>query len=170
MGNINNIAFIGIGSNKGDRTQACQNAIDAFAHWDRGSLLKVSSLYESEPWGYDNQGRFINCVIKVQTSDDAAGLFSFIQEIECRLGKQKDFHWGPRTIDLDMLLFNEEILNTLALKIPHPFLHERRFVLEPLAELEPALIHPITKQPIAYLLQRLQDSKGVCKIMERRFS
>ncbi len=163
---MNNTAFIGIGSNKGDRRQSCMNAIQAFSTWEQGSIIKVSSLYESEPWGYDDQELFINCVIKISTSEDAFGLFTFIQKAELQLGKQKDFHWGPRTIDLDILFFNEDIIDTPRLKIPHPFLHQRRFVLEPLSEIEPSLVHPVLKQPVVSLLQQLQDSKHIIKRME----
>jgi 2-amino-4-hydroxy-6-hydroxymethyldihydropteridine diphosphokinase len=162
----NNIAFIGIGSNVGDRRQACMNAVQAFESWERGSLTKESSFYESEPWGYEAQEWFINCVIKIATSEDAFGLLAFMQDVEQKLGKQKEFRWGPRTIDLDLLFFNQSIIDAPNLKVPHPHLHERRFVLEALAEIEPAWMHPALNQPVSHLLQNVQDTKKVCKLME----
>jgi 2-amino-4-hydroxy-6-hydroxymethyldihydropteridine diphosphokinase len=162
----NNIAFIGIGSNVGDRRQACMNAVKAFEAWERCSLAAVSSLYESEPWGYEAQAWFINCVIRILTSEDAFALLAFMQDVEQRLGKQKEFRWGPRTIDLDLLFFNQEIIDTPNLKVPHPQLHERRFVLEALAEIEPAWMHPLLNQPVSHLLQHVPDTKKVCKLME----
>jgi 2-amino-4-hydroxy-6-hydroxymethyldihydropteridine diphosphokinase len=162
----NNIAFIGIGSNQGDRRQACMNAVHAFDTWERGSLTKVSSLYESEPWGYEEQNWFINCVIKIATKEDALGLLAFLQDVEQRLGKQKEFHWGPRTIDLDLLFFNQSVIDEPRLKVPHPHLHERRFVLEALTEIEPSLIHPVLNQPVSHLLHHVQDTKKVFKLME----
>ena len=162
----NDIAFIGIGSNVGDRRQACMNAVQAFESWECGSLTRVSSLYESEPWGYEAQDWFINCVIKIATSDDAFGVLAFMQDVERKLGKQKEFHWGPRTIDLDLLFFNQGIIDAPNLKVPHPHLHERRFVLEALSELEPSLMHPVLNQPVSHLLQHVQDTKKVFKLME----
>jgi len=163
---MNNIAFIGIGSNVGDRRQACMKAVNAFDTWEGGSLIKMSSLYESEPWGYEAQDWFINCVIKVATSEDAFGLLAFMQDVEQKLEKQKKFHWGPRTIDLDLLFFNQSVIDAPNLKVPHPHLHERRFVLEALAEIEPSWMHPALKQPVWHLLQHVQDTKKVLKLME----
>jgi 2-amino-4-hydroxy-6-hydroxymethyldihydropteridine diphosphokinase len=166
MALLNNIAFIGIGSNVGDRRQSCLQAIRAFKAWEHGSLSKVSSLYESEPWGFDAQEWFLNCVVKIFTSEDAFGVLAFMHDVEQRLGKQKAFHWGPRTIDLDLLFFNQSIIDAPNLKVPHPHLHERRFVLEGLAEIEPSWMHPALKQSMAYLLQNVQDTKKVYKLME----
>jgi len=142
------------------------NAVQAFESWECGSLTRVSSLYESEPWGYEAQEWFINCVIKIAISEDAFGLLAFMQAVEQKLGKQKEFRWGPRTIDLDLLFFNQSIIDAPNLKVPHPHLHERRFVLEALAEIEPAWMHPALNQPVSHLLQNVQDTKKVCKLME----
>lgn len=166
MALLHNIAFIGIGSNVGDRSQSCLQAIHAFKAWERCSLSKVSSLYESEPWGYEAQEWFINCVIKIFTSEDAFGVLAFMHDVEHRLGKQKAFHWGPRTIDLDLLFFNQNIIDCPTLKVPHPHVHERRFVLEPLAEIEPSWIHPVFNRPVVFMLQNVKDTKKVYKLME----
>lgn len=165
---MQNIAFIGIGSNKGDRPKACADAIAALETWHCCGAIKSSSLYESEPWGYVEQGMFINCAVKMETSADAFALFSFLQETEQALGKDKEFHWGPRTIDLDLLFFNQEIIDTPGLKVPHPLLHQRRFVLEPLSELDPSWLHPVLNQPVAKLLQQLSDAKKIVKLAEVR--
>jgi 2-amino-4-hydroxy-6-hydroxymethyldihydropteridine diphosphokinase len=163
---VKNIAFIGIGSNKGDRKKACSDAISALAALRCCSVMKSSSFYESEPWGYAEQGLFINCAVKIETSLDALTLFSLLQETERRLGKEKEFLWGPRTLDLDLLFFNQEIINTPDLKVPHPFLHQRRFVLEPLAELEPSWMHPVLGEPVSILLLRVCDTKKIIKLAE----
>jgi 2-amino-4-hydroxy-6-hydroxymethyldihydropteridine diphosphokinase len=168
MLSINNIAFIGIGSNKGDRKKACADALAALERWADCSAIQISSLYESEPWGYTEQGRFINCAVKLETGADALTLFAFLRETEQALGKDKEFHWGPRTIDLDLLFFNQEIIDTPELKVPHPLLHQRRFVLEPLSELDPSWLHPVLNQPVAKLLQQLGDTNTIVKLAEVR--
>ena len=159
-----NIAFIGIGSNKGDRGKACSDAIFALENLPGCRVIKTSSFYESEPWGYVEQGLFINCAAKIETGADAFTLFLLLQEAERRLGKEKDFLWGPRTIDLDLLFFNQEIINTPELKVPHPFLHQRRFVLEPLAELEPSWMHPVLREPVSALLEQVRDTTKIIKL------
>ena len=163
-----NIAFIGIGSNTGDREKSCTDAIAAIGSWPGCSAIKISSLYESEPWGYEEQDRFINCAVQIETGADAFTLLAFLQETEQRLGKEKAFLWGPRTIDLDLLFFNQEVIDTPALKVPHPFLHQRRFVLEPLSELAPSWMHPVFKQTVEKLLRQVVDIKKVVKLAERR--
>jgi 2-amino-4-hydroxy-6-hydroxymethyldihydropteridine diphosphokinase len=164
MSSIKNIAFIGIGSNTGDRKKACTDAIAAIASWHGCSAITSSSLYESEPWGYEEQGLFLNCAVKIVTSADAFTLFAFLQETELRMGKKREFHWGPRTIDLDLLFFNQEIIDAPALKVPHQLLHQRRFVLEPLAELAPSWLHPVLKQTVLRLLQEVVDTKKVVRL------
>lgn len=164
MVNHGNNAFIGIGANKENRKESCRMAIGVFKDWPEGEIVKVSSFYESEPWGYEDQDQFVNCVIKIKTSLDAFGLLLFLQEAEIMLGKKKDFYWGPRNIDLDLLFFNDAIIDTPHLKVPHPFLQQRRFVLEPMAEIEPGFIHPVLKQPISVLLKETSDSKKVVKV------
>jgi 2-amino-4-hydroxy-6-hydroxymethyldihydropteridine diphosphokinase len=165
---MNNIAFIGIGSNTGDREKACTDAIAAIGSWPGCRAIKISSLYESEPWGYEEQGRFINCAVQIETGADAFAVLAFLQDIELRLGKEKAFLWGPRTIDLDLLFFNQEVIDAPGLKVPHPFLHQRRFVLEPLSELAPSWMHPVLNQPVQRLLQQVVDTKKVVKLPARR--
>ena len=165
---MENIAFIGIGANKGDREKACADAITAIESWHGCSAINRSSFYESEPWGYEEQGLFINCAVKMETIADALTLFAFLQATEQRLGKEKAFLWGPRTIDLDLLFFNQEIIATPELKVPHPLLHQRRFVLEPLSELDPSWMHPVLKQPVCRLLEQVNDAARVVKLAEVR--
>ena len=163
-----NIAFIGFGSNKGDRKKACSDAITALDAWSGCRVMKISSFYESEPWGYEEQGLFINCAVKIETGADAFTLLAFLQATEQRLGKEKEFLWGPRTIDLDLLFFNQDVIDAPGLKVPHPFLHQRRFVLEPLSEIEPSWMHPVLKQPVEKLLQQVSDTKKIVKLAEAR--
>ena len=150
-----NTVYIGIGSNEGNRIKKCTDAIQAFDQWEDAQLLSTSSLYETEPWGYEDQNPFINCVNKIETVKSARGVLDFIKVTENDLGKKKVFHWGPRAIDLDILFFNDEIIDTAVLKVPHPFLHLRNFVLEPLAEIEPHMIHPVLRKSIVHLLAEM---------------
>jgi len=169
MSNKFNTVFIGIGANEGDRIKQCTDAIHAFDKWEDGRLLRASSLYETEPWGHEDQNAFINGVIKIETVKSARGVLEFIKVTENTLGKKKVVHWGPRAIDLDILFYNDEIIDTPVLKVPHPFLHLRHFVLEPLAEIEPRLIHPVFRKSIVHLLGEIKENKGVKKLERRPF-
>ncbi len=162
---INNRTFIGIGSNKGDRKKNCRTAIKALASLESSALISESSFYETEAWGYENQNNFINCVVEIETDKNLFDFFSLLQQTEKEIGKEKEEFWGPRKIDIDLLLFGQEIINEPALNVPHPLLHSRRFVLEPLAEIAPDFIHPIINQPVQTLLNNLTDTKKALKIL-----
>jgi 2-amino-4-hydroxy-6-hydroxymethyldihydropteridine diphosphokinase len=106
--------------------------------------------------------------VKIETGADAFTLLAFLQATERRLGKEKEFLWGPRTIDLDLLFFNQEVIDAPGLKVPHPFLHQRRFVLEPLSEIAPSWMHPVLRQPVEKLLLQVSDTKKIIKLAEAR--
>jgi 2-amino-4-hydroxy-6-hydroxymethyldihydropteridine diphosphokinase len=161
---INNTAFIGIGSNRGNRKENCETAVRIIAsHKDTAIVIK-SSLYETEAWGEESQDNFLNCVAKIQTGKNVFDFFSLLQQTENKIGKQKEGFWGPRNIDIDLLFFGQEIINEPDLTVPHPFLHLRRFVIEPLSEIAPDFIHPTINQSIRALLKNLTDTKKVSKI------
>jgi 2-amino-4-hydroxy-6-hydroxymethyldihydropteridine diphosphokinase len=158
---LDNIAYIGIGSNVGDKVKNCLEAIERIVVADQNELIGRSSLYRTDPWGNENQDWFVNAAIVIRTSLDPEGLLEHLRKVEEQLQKKKEERWGPRNIDLDILFFNNEILETPALTIPHPFLHLRRFVLVPLQEICPNFIHPQLGLSITELLERSEDEKRV---------
>ena len=133
--------YLGLGSNIGDKVANCLRALDAISASDHNHLHAVSSLYKTEPLGYKNQDWFINCVAEVSTTLLPRPFHAFLQEIEKRMGRKKTVRMGPRIIDLDILFYGNEVVEEPDLIIPHPHLHERGFVLVPLAELTPDLRH-----------------------------
>jgi len=154
--------FIGIGSNLGDRKVNCREARDRLGELPDTRVLAASSYYESEPHG-DAKTWFVNSVVEIETEVSAPDLLKHIKKIEDAMGRKrvKGKRWGSRVIDLDILFFNNEIVSKRNLKIPHPRLAERRFVLAPLAELAPQLIHPALNQSISELLATVKDTKGI---------
>ena len=137
-------AFISIGSNIGDRLDHLKGAIRALHSHEGISVLSVSSIYETAPVGYTEQADFLNLAIGLETELGAHELLAVCQEIEQELGRVRDIRWGPRTVDLDILLYNNEVIEAEGLEVPHPRMHERAFVLVPLLEIAPAIGHPAT--------------------------
>jgi len=158
------IAYIGIGSNLGDKVYQCEKAISEILRADRHKLLAKSSLFKTKPIGYTSQDWFINGIIKIETDLEPLELLQVLKDIESRLGRKEGFRWGPRAIDLDILLFDEEEIEMEGLQIPHPRLQERQFVLIPLAEIDPEVIHPVLKKRIRELLENIKEDQGVEKI------
>jgi 2-amino-4-hydroxy-6-hydroxymethyldihydropteridine diphosphokinase len=161
---MGHIAYIGIGSNLGDKVYQCEKAISEILRADRHKLLSKSSLFKTKPIGYTSQDWFINGVIKIETDLEPLELLQVLKDIESRLGRKEGFRWGPRAIDLDILLFDEEEIEMEGLQIPHPRLQERQFVLIPLGEIDRSLIHPVLKKSIGELLENLKEDQGVEKI------
>ncbi|MDQ3940076.1 MAG: 2-amino-4-hydroxy-6-hydroxymethyldihydropteridine diphosphokinase [Actinomycetota bacterium] len=136
-------AFIGVGSNVGDRERFCREAIAALGEADAIRVDKVSSLYETAPIGGPPQRSFINLVVRVETELDPRALLVACQQIEQQMGREpSDIKWGPRVVDLDLLTFGEEKVSEPDLEIPHPRMKERCFVLVPLLEIEPDAADP----------------------------
>jgi 2-amino-4-hydroxy-6-hydroxymethyldihydropteridine diphosphokinase len=130
-------AYVGLGSNLGDRERLIRDAAESIG------AARLSTIIETEPWGHEDQPRFLNAVAEVETSLDAQPFLTFLLDVERRLGRERiGPRWGPRTIDLDLLLFGDRVVDEPGLTVPHPRLVQRRFVLEPLAELVPELEIP----------------------------
>ncbi len=134
--------YIGLGSNLGNKSKNIQNALDCIADIEGVNIRKLSSLYITAPWGRTDQDDFINQVIEIETDLSALNLLYRLQDIEIKLGRHRDGKWGPRIIDLDVLLYGEETIHLEELEVPHPYLLERLFVLIPLAEINPELEFP----------------------------
>src|SRR5256712_1659518 len=157
-----NHAYIGIGSNLGDRKANALEAVDRVAKLPATKLIRASSLYESEPLG-DAKTWFVNSVIEIETEFPAEELLKRLKAIEKAMGRKrvKGKRWGSRVIDLDILLCDQEIVDKRSLKVPHPEMHKRRFVLLPLAELAPHVVHPQLGQSVSSLLATVKDDKRV---------
>ncbi len=153
---MTHVAYIGLGANLGERKANILAAADLLRRVPGVGDVTLSSLYETEPVGGPaGQGPYLNAAARVETDLSPGALLAVLQDIEARLGRQRAEKWGPRTIDLDLLLFDQEVTATPELTIPHPLMHERRFVLEPLAEIAPDVIYPLRNMTIRQLLERL---------------
>jgi len=148
-------AFVGIGSNLGDRETNIRRAIELLSAEDGVEVVAVSEIRETDPVGTVEQGPFLNGAVKVESSLGPRELLDRLLSVENRLGRVRSERWGPRTIDLDLLLYGRERLDEAGLTVPHPRLHERRFALEPLADLDPALEIP-GLGPVSALLAKLE--------------
>lgn len=151
------VAFIGVGSNQGSPADACREGVRNLSETPGVRLLRCSSLYRTEPVGPQDQPWFINAVAEIRTSLSPRLLFDAIKGIERRMGRTEGPKWGPRLIDLDLLLYGQEAVREDDLVIPHPELHRRRFVLVPLCELASYAIHPAFGITAGGLLERLED-------------
>jgi len=160
------IAFIGAGSNLGDSFEACLEAVRRVAALPRTRFLRRASLYRTEPVGSQDQGWFINTIIEVRTDLGPRELLAALQGIEKAMGRGEGRRWGPRAIDLDILLYGPQVLREEGLTIPHPELHRRAFVLVPLTEIASYAIHPAFGVSIQGLLGRLEDRSVVELLLE----
>lgn len=136
------IAYVGLGANLGAREATLRRAVELLAASEGVSVLAVSQLRETEPVGVVDQPPFLNGVVALETAHGPRELLDLLLAIEASLGRVREERWGPRMIDLDLLVYGDEVLDEPGLRVPHPHLHERRFALEPLAELEPELDLP----------------------------
>jgi len=154
--------FIGIGSNLGDKIGNCRKALREIAGF--AEIVKISSLYETEPVGKEDQPNFINCVVEINTDLSPHELLTHLKSIEDKLARVRGEKWGPRTIDLDIIFYDDLVMKDDDLIIPHPRAHLRRFVLEPICEIAPDFINPALEISTLELLEKLGDSKVVIKL------
>ncbi len=151
-------AYLGLGSNLGDREAALHAVQDAVTDTPGLWLLAASREYETAPYGNLNQPHFLNAVLKIRTTHTPRKLLLFCEALEAAQGRVKTEHWGPRTLDVDILLYGDTVLESETLTIPHPDLHRRDFVLRPLCELAPYLHHPRFHAQMRTLLARLESA------------
>jgi 2-amino-4-hydroxy-6-hydroxymethyldihydropteridine diphosphokinase len=150
--------YLALGTNLGDRPANLQAAVAALP--TAVTMLAESPVYETPPWGFADQPAFLNMVLKGETHLAPLALLAFLKKLETRLGRTPSLRYGPRKIDIDILFYDDLVLDTPELTIPHPNLHERSFVLVPLADLAAELVHPVFGKPIREYLA-VVDTTGV---------
>ena len=165
-----NIAFLGIGSNEGDRLNNIQKAIEFISELDSCEIKAVSSLYETSPFGDVDQKDFFNAVIKISTTLIPHELFIQLKEIEKKLGRIYREKWGSREIDLDILFFNDLIFSDEIITLPHKGIIYRDFVMIPLVEIEPEIIHPVFEKRIKEFIVDLKSTNILSKRSEQLFT
>ena len=149
-----NIVYIAFGSNIGDRGAAIEEALNLIEQ-NEMKIVKRSKIYETEPYGYVDQPSFLNGAVEVETNLSCRDVLERLLSIENQIGRVREFKWGPRIIDLDIIFYNNEIYDEEDLKVPHPDMQSRDFVLRPLNELCPDYVHPILGKTIRELLGEL---------------
>ena len=150
------VVYLGIGSNLGDKKNNCLKSLDRLSK--RGvTITKKSAFYETKPWGVEEQPDFVNMTIEAETEISPEGLLDLLKGIEKEMGRRDVMRWGPRLIDLDILLYDDRTIQSESLIIPHPMLHKRDFVLLPLTEIAPEAVHPVLKITISELKKRYDD-------------
>lgn len=159
-------AYISVGSNLGDKLENCRRGIRQLER-DEVRLKAESRIYQTEPVDYLDQDWFINIVVKIETLLDPSRLLRRLQSIQRKAGRLQDsIRFGPRVLDLDIIFYDEVVIHSAQLVIPHPRMHKRRFVLQPLCDIDPAIMHPVLKTDVRTLLNRLDDNEQ--RIIEYR--
>lgn len=158
------IVFIGLGSNMGNKTANMEKAVLELGKVPGNKVLAVSSFYKTEPVGGIEQNWFVNAVAELETTLSPGELLNTLLDIEKSLGRIRGVKWGPRVIDLDILLYDNLVMDEEGLSIPHPYLHERGFVLVPLVEIAPKVMHPKFKKCMSELMGGINDHKKIEKV------
>jgi 2-amino-4-hydroxy-6-hydroxymethyldihydropteridine diphosphokinase len=160
------VCYIGIGSNLGNTLQNCKYAVEILSRINGINPTRTSSFYKTEPVGIEKQNYFINAVVEITTTLSARDLLQALRKIERDMGRKRETKGGPRIIDLDLLFYGQDVIREIDLVVPHPEIHKRRFVLEPLYEIASYFIHPVFGVSIRGLKDRLTDTKIVEMIKE----
>lgn len=154
-------AFLALGSNLGDRNGYLQRAINDLQMREDIHVLTASPIYETAAVGYTDQPDFLNMVVHIETSLPAEVLLEEVLSIEKQLGRLRELKWGPRTIDIDLLFYGKLVIRTEDLVVPHPFLHERAFVLLPLQDIAPNWVHPVLGVTVQEMAEQVSGKEGV---------
>ena len=165
-----NIAFLGIGSNEGDRLKNIKQSIEFISELDSCEIKAVSSVYETSPFGIIDQQNFFNAVIKISTELNPHELFIKLKEIEKKIGRIHREKWGSREIDLDILFFNDLIFSDEIITLPHKGIIYRDFVMIPLIEIEPEIIHPVFEKKVSEFIADLKSTNILSKRSEQLFT
>lgn len=154
------IAYLSVGSNLGDKLANCLNGIDALVADEATVLVGKSPFYRTAPVDYQDQDWFINAVVQITTRHHPTTLLAMLKTIQARLGRREHrIRFGPRVLDLDILLFNQEVIQLPELIIPHPRMHKRRFVLQPICDIDPQIVHPVSGRSMQELLAALPSDE-----------
>jgi 2-amino-4-hydroxy-6-hydroxymethyldihydropteridine diphosphokinase len=158
---VKKTAYLSLGSNVGDREANLREAIAKLAITE--TVIAVSSFYETEPMEFTEQPWFLNCAVAVETEKNPHEFLNAVLAVERGMGRKRELPKGPRNIDIDIVFFEDEIIDEKGLTVPHPAMHERRFVLAPLAEIAATAIHPVFERSVGELLDALPESAGMVK-------
>jgi len=153
---MDHTVYIALGTNLGDRLANLHAALRSLP--PAVTVTDESHVYETPPWGYEDQPAFLNMVVKAETDLEPESLLEYLKQLEMELGREQNFRWGPRLIDLDILFYDDRVLDSPPLVIPHPRLHERAFVLVPLADVAPDFVHPVLDRSISDLLSEVETT------------
>jgi len=156
--------LLSLGSNQGDRIKQCRSAIENIKERFPAEIRKISSFYETQAMGPADQKDYINMALEIETDLPPMSLLRAIREVETLMGRRKLVKWGSRDIDIDILLYDDLVMRSDNLTIPHLLMHERMFVLEPLAEIVPSKVHPLTRKTIAQMAKKCKDPLWVKKL------
>lgn len=158
--------YLSLGSNLGARISIISETLERLLSLPESKVIGLSEFYETPAWGKEDQPDFINLCCELETALSAQDLLTYCQQIEQDLGRERKEKWGPRTIDIDILFFGQEVVNEENLVVPHPYIQERAFVLQPLSDIAPDFVHPVLNQSIKDLLAKVDISDLVQLVIE----